>query len=756
MKIRLKVFPDGEIKRLDRNGILVTGSFNFVKLEVEFPSTWSGLNHVVFSNEEHVIKIPYANDPIFIPVEMLSKDANEFAVSCFSIYENFRATSEIENIKLVKSGIYKNTNTQEITPTDYELISTICRNTLDVVNSIDWNYMKSLEDNMRAFDIEFTNKANQYLNELLLLKNNSILEIASSKNAGLNQIIETTNSGLSQIETEKRDAISVILENKNDSIVDIVQEKSNSINKIDTHTIDKINVLNMKTSNSVNEIETEKRESILAVETKKVESLNSITSLSNQKLNELQNANEDLDLKLSSSISSIETIKTTSINEINTLKDNALSQINVEKNEVTNARVDYLGASQANLKKAMDENVKYAVKRAVGDVNKVNYTGVSVYAQNTIEENLSVLGGKMELSGETIKNDALLQLNSTINPEVTTFAKNKFDFTKITKNALTVASVLIAPIGENYIKIEDTKVSDTPNYAAYVYHANFEVNLKKGKKYRLSYDVERSHPNTVFSIKFWVIGTTALIPVSPTSVFNDFVQGGTFEALEDIPRCRVAFYANRGTHFQLGAWAKYSNIQIEEVPTTTSPATPFEPYKEKVNNYNCTLRKVGNVADTLDLRTGVITRRIGERVYQNGDESNTNLLTDFLKTQYVLETPITETIEVSPIYSYDTITQYRQNQDIQGTLNIDVPTKLSQFVASLQEENLSLLETQNAIIDFQLSEYEYNLENKPKMMSLLHEEEFEVEHPTHIKKLYDLAYERGVRTKDGQSPFTNE
>ena len=55
---------------------------------------------------------------------------------------------------------------------------------------------------------------------------------------------------------------------------------------------------------------------------------------------------------------------------------------------------------------------------------------------------------------------------------------------------------------------------------------------------------------------------------------------------------------------------------------------------------NVELRRVGNVYDTIS-PNGVLTRRIGTRAYQSGDENDSSVITDLTNTYYVLEEPTT-------------------------------------------------------------------------------------------------------------------
>lgn len=67
-----------------------------------------------------------------------------------------------------------------------------------------------------------------------------------------------------------------------------------------------------------------------------------------------------------------------------------------------------------------------------------------------------------------------------------------------------------------------------------------------------------------------------------------------------------------------------------------------------------TLHKVNNICDTYNAITGEHTQYISERVYQVGDETNVNVITDMTKTLYVLDNPITTIVEPNIIpFAYE-------------------------------------------------------------------------------------------------------
>lgn len=79
-------------------------------------------------------------------------------------------------------------------------------------------------------------------------------------------------------------------------------------------------------------------------------------------------------------------------------------------------------------------------------------------------------------------------------------------------------------------------------------------------------------------------------------------------------------------------------------------ATPYEDYKTNIleTSNDIVLRGLPNgVKDSYNCLTGEYIRRVGERDYQESDESDSNVITDLVKTHYELAEPIVTHIEPS-------------------------------------------------------------------------------------------------------------
>ena len=86
--------------------------------------------------------------------------------------------------------------------------------------------------------------------------------------------------------------------------------------------------------------------------------------------------------------------------------------------------------------------------------------------------------------------------------------------------------------------------------------------------------------------------------------------------------------------------------QLEE----SSTATSYEDHKSNIleTSNDLVLRGLpSGIRDTYDCLTGEYIRRVGERDYQESDESDSNVITDLVKTHYELAEPIVTHIEPS-------------------------------------------------------------------------------------------------------------
>lgn len=91
--------------------------------------------------------------------------------------------------------------------------------------------------------------------------------------------------------------------------------------------------------------------------------------------------------------------------------------------------------------------------------------------------------------------------------------------------------------------------------------------------------------------------------------------------------------------------ARFFDVQIEESPSQTT----YEDHKTNIlrTSEEIVLRGVNGVQNTYNALTGEYVQRIGERVYEQGDELNRLVKTDMTNTQYELSEPVITIVKPS-------------------------------------------------------------------------------------------------------------
>lgn len=98
-----------------------------------------------------------------------------------------------------------------------------------------------------------------------------------------------------------------------------------------------------------------------------------------------------------------------------------------------------------------------------------------------------------------------------------------------------------------------------------------------------------------------------------------------------------------GQYYGTGLKANADNIFFKDI-TTNEDDSNTNIITVKVFS---SLKRIGDIYDSLNLENGVLIRKIGSRAYKSGDENDTTVLTDFTTTLYILESPTQEIIDVS-------------------------------------------------------------------------------------------------------------
>lgn len=128
-----------------------------------------------------------------------------------------------------------------------------------------------------------------------------------------------------------------------------------------------------------------------------------------------------------------------------------------------------------------------------------------------------------------------------------------------------------------------------------------------------------------------------------------------------------------------------NNFQFEE----GTKATHFEPYKEDKKDILIKepLRSKDDIYDLIYEDDGQvkIDRYVGIRKYQEGDEKNTEVITDKINTVYILDKPIIEIVENCVDIDLDTFqdkTYFSIENSLPGTLDFKVPSNIASIVQS--------------------------------------------------------------------------
>ena len=166
-----------------------------------------------------------------------------------------------------------------------------------------------------------------------------------------------------------------------------------------------------------------------------------------------------------------------------------------------------------------------------------------------------------------------------------------------------------------------------------------------GEKYdatdRRRSDFIKVAPNTSYIVSFYnsVNGTTGYFE------FNKNKQKLKHSV------CGISaftFTTRSDTYFVRLVTPLEGQVMLEEATSTT----PHEDYKTNIleTSNDLVLRGLpSGIRDTYDCLTGEYIRRVGERDYQESDESDSNVITDLVKTHYELAEPTITMIEPSTI-----------------------------------------------------------------------------------------------------------
>lgn len=422
---------------------------------------------------------------------------------------------------------------------------------------------------------------------------------------------------------------------------------------------------------------------------------------------EIENIQNTMNQAVSNVNGAIDTANST-MEGIEQRAEECLPVIEQSSNEIERARVDYIGNQHSSIKKANDANVDWLL----GEVNTAHYEGQHITALDTLEGQAksAILKGSTKYRDidtgeilETFEEGRNLELVSVKMPVLTTTGKNLFDVRKATLYTNPVIDI-ISP--NDFYLTRTNPGEDCPiRYK----------NLKEG-----SYILSGECVDGTFQFVRISNGVKTYSQLSSNVVFNITINDGDEVGI-------VCHSVNKKMLF--------NNIQIAQTQS------PYEPYKSNI--LSCLepveLGSVGEVKDELNLLTQQLTQRTETRAYQEGDELNSEFVTDMTNTRYKLAQEVVKTVDLSDnhVYSYKDVTHYDCSSaegSLVPTLSIDVPTNLPAVVTrqratiqELEKENVALKneieETANSSVngdlelmssqfelDFRLFEIEMNLD----------------------------------------------
>lgn len=153
-----------------------------------------------------------------------------------------------------------------------------------------------------------------------------------------------------------------------------------------------------------------------------------------------------------------------------------------------------------------------------------------------------------------------------------------------------------------------------------------------------------------------------------------------------------------------------------EYGTTSTEIEEFKGSNYIISN-NILLNAIGSTYDYINLQTKKLVKNIGIRDYKVGDELLSNIITDKIKTYYILSTPIISDISVSRLpITYDNVTNiYIETDNLIPTISCKIPSNVQAVVSTLSVENESL---KSDIQNIKLNNLETSVDQEARLTAL--------------------------------------
>lgn len=203
---------------------------------------------------------------------------------------------------------------------------------------------------------------------------------------------------------------------------------------------------------------------------------------------------------------------------------------------------------------------------------------------------------------------------------------------------------------EDRLKILNNEIHFTTDGTTVNKGVGYYIPLCKNKDYTLN--INKKSGNN-FCVKVFLIHPSEkplrqyIHDISRMPVNSEVINTKTFKANFNSTNYEMcAIYIGGG--WENGATGTRSFVFNNISLTQSSDNTTHEPYKTNIleTSNDLVLRGLpSGIRDTYDCLTGEYIRRVGERDYQESDESDSNVITDLVKTHYELAEPIVTQIE---------------------------------------------------------------------------------------------------------------
>ena len=292
---------------------------------------------------------------------------------------------------------------------------------------------------------------------------------------------------------------------------------------------------------------------------------------------------------------------------------------------VVNTIPDLITTSKANV-----ETTKQAIDEKFGDdkfsaqiVTSQAMSSVGVSDDGSVDVSSQVQDGFMEsaiLYGKTQYHDTTADVYYDSMPE---------DTTGMTLELVSVKMPILHTIGKNLFNPNNV-VIDSSNTYGYIDFTDYD-----GK---LTFSITDKDTSIDMSeIKFG-----AKENYNGTNSGWLFANGNlALSSLTTSKRKYFRFYPNNQETLDK-IMSRY-NIQVE-----IGYATPYEPFKSSnILTVDGEYGSVGDVADTVNLITGEVIQRTELRLYQQGDETNSEVITDMTNTRYKLAQEVVKTVDLN-------------------------------------------------------------------------------------------------------------